>query len=73
MEAKVHKACESWIYLGKNIKGKIKSLIKTGKWERKKEGKKEKNVERSRYCPMPMLYIVNLKFLNKLVTVLYGC
>lgn len=40
MEAKVHKACDSWIYLGKNIKGKIISLIKTGKWERRKKGEK---------------------------------
>lgn len=41
MEAKVHKACESWIYLGKNIKGKIISLIKLeNDKERRKKGEK---------------------------------
>lgn len=40
MEAKVHKACESWIFLGKNIKGKIISVIKTGKWEKKEKRRK---------------------------------
>lgn len=40
MEAKVHKACESWIFSGKNIKGKIISVIKAGKWEKRKKGEK---------------------------------